>query len=57
MTNKYLYKVERERMATDWWYVEAHDEKEAKMKAFDSEVDDTDYGDDIKVTAKKLEKV
>jgi hypothetical protein len=57
MTNKYLYKVERERVATDWWYVEAHDEEEAKMKAFDSEVDDTDYGDDIKVTAKKLEKV
>ena len=35
---KYLYKVERERVATDWWYVEAHDEKEAKTKAFASGV-------------------
>tara|TARA_R100001244_G_scaffold14138_1_gene15702 strand:+ start:1438 stop:1608 length:171 start_codon:yes stop_codon:yes gene_type:complete len=54
---KYLYKVERERVAIDWWYVEAHDEKEAKIKAFASEVDDTDYGDDIKVIVKQLEEV
>ena len=54
---KYLYKVERERVATDWWYVEAHDEKEAKTKAFASEVDDTDYGDDIKVIAERLEEI
>ena len=32
MKNKYLYKVERERVVTDWWYVEAYDEVEAKTK-------------------------
>ena len=29
---KQLYRVERERVVTDWWYVEANDEKEAKTK-------------------------
>ena len=24
---KQLYRVERERVVTDWWYVEANDEK------------------------------
>ena len=32
----HLYRVERERVVTDWWYVEANDEKEAKTKAFNS---------------------
>ena len=54
---KVLYKVERERVVTDWWYVEAHDEKEAKVKAFASEVDDSDYGNDIKVIAERLEEI
>ena len=54
---KHLYKVERERVVTDWWYVEAHDEKEAKVKAFASEVDDSDYGNDIKVIAERLEEI
>ena len=52
---KQLYRVERERVVTDWWYVEANDEKEAKTKAFNSEIDDSDYGDDIKVTINKVE--
>ena len=54
---KHLYKVERERVVTDWWYVEAYDEKEAKVKAFASEVDDSDYGNDIKVIAERLEEI
>ena len=54
---KHLYKVERERVVTDWWYVEAHDEKEAKVKAFSSEVDDSDYGNDIKVIAERLKEI
>ena len=57
MKNKYLYKVERERVVTDWWYVEANDEKEAKTKAFVSEIDDSDYGNDIKVIAERLEEI
>lgn len=57
MKNKYLYKVERERVVTDWWYVEAYDEQEAKTKAFASEVDDSDYGNDIKVIAERLEEI
>ena len=57
MKNKYLYKVERERIVTDWWYVEAYDEQEAKTKAFASEVDDSDYGNDIKVIAERLEEI
>ena len=54
---KQLYRVERERVVTDWWYVEANDEKEAKTKAFASEVDDSDYGNDIKVIAERLEEI
>ena len=57
MKNKYLYKVERERIVTDWWYVEAYDEQEAKTKAFASEVDDSDYGNDIKVDIYQLEEI
>tara|TARA_R100001082_G_scaffold27508_1_gene13745 strand:+ start:843 stop:1025 length:183 start_codon:yes stop_codon:yes gene_type:complete len=57
MKNKYLYKVERERVVTDWWYVEAYDEVEAKTKAFASEVDDSDYGNNIKVIAERLEEI
>tara|TARA_R100001480_G_scaffold153042_1_gene155693 strand:+ start:87 stop:266 length:180 start_codon:yes stop_codon:yes gene_type:complete len=57
MKNKYLYKVERERVVTDWWYVEANDEKEAKTKAFASEVDDSDYGEDIKVDIYQVEEI
>jgi|ETNvirenome_6_30_1030629.scaffolds.fasta_scaffold74661_2 hypothetical protein len=52
---KQLYRVERERVVTDWWYVEANDEKEAKTKAFNSEIDDSDYGEDINVTVNKVE--
>jgi hypothetical protein len=55
MTKK-LYKVERERVVTDWWYVEANNEKEAKTIAFNSEIDDSDYGNDIKVTINKYVK-
>ena len=54
MTKK-LYRVERERVVTDWWYVEANDEKEAKTKAFNSEIDDSDYGEDLNVTVNKVE--
>ena len=52
---KQLYRVERERVVTDWWYVEANDEKEAKTKAFNSEIDDSDYGEDLNVTVNKVE--
>ena len=52
---KRLYRVERERVVTDWWYVEANDEKEAKTKAFNSEIDDSDYGEDLNVTVNKVE--
>ena len=52
---KSLYRVERERVVTDWWFVEANDEKEAKTKAFNSEIDDSDYGEDINVTINKVE--
>ena len=52
---KQLYRVERERVVTDWWYVEANDEKEAKIKAFNSEIDDSDYGEDLKITVNKVE--
>lgn len=53
--SKQLYRVERERVVTDWWYVEANDEKEAKIKAFNSEIDDSDYGEDLNITVKKVE--
>ena len=52
---KQLYRVERERVVTDWWYVEANDEKEAKTKAFNSEIDDSDYGEDLNITVNKVE--
>ena len=52
---KQLYRVERERVVTDWWYVEANDEKEATTKAFNSEIDDSDYGEDLNVTVNKVE--
>ena len=52
---KQLYRVERERVVTDWWYVEANDEEEAKTKAFNSEIDDSDYGEDLNVTVNKVE--
>ena len=52
---KQLYRVERERVVTDWWYVEANNEKEAKIKAFNSEIDDSDYGEDLNVTVNKVE--
>ena len=52
---KRLYRVERERVVTDWWYVEANNEKEAKIKAFNSEIDDSDYGEDLNVTVNKVE--
>ena len=53
--SKRLYRVERERVVTDWWYVEANDEKEAETKAFNSEIDDSDYGEDLNVTVNKVE--
>ena len=52
---KHLFKVERERVVTDWWYVEANGEEEAKTKAFNSDIDDTDYGEDLNVTVNEVE--